>query len=570
MSIFFNGRLYTSPATMSMVDDSAMYNKNPAVGNILAIIGKSYGGTPKKAIRFGSAQDARKVLIEGEGLKAVEKAFDASAQSAGVAEVMFLRANPALQSSLVLSDGVAVPVIDLVSRGHGAWVNSIAVKIEAGTGAGTKKITTKIGATTYSADNVGRYSFYLKYTGVGVATYDVTATTFVLKVDGVAVKTVTFTPTMTLAGLAQLINSQAGFVATTIAWTLTHRATDLDFVVAGALTATNAVVSSHLRGIIDWFNSAPEALVTATKHAGAGTLPTNINYTFLADGADGADVVTQDWQDCFDELKKEDVQWVVPVTGSAAVHAMADTHCAFMTNVARMERRCVVGMVLGSTDVEAIAAAADLNSDRTSLTHLGFYDYDADGVLTLFSPYILAAQIAGAMAGLNPAESMTNKTLKVRGLERLLQNPVDTDELIKGGVLAVEKTNKGYKVVKSITTWQINTNYNRVEVSVGVGYDYVSRAVRDILDDLRGTTLSPAKLGEAESRVDTVLRELSRPIPMGIGVLVGDKTSPPYKSIKVSIDGDVLRVEFQASVGIPCNYIPVVIHAVPYTGSVGN
>ena len=44
MSVFFNGRQWVSPATMSKVDDSAMYNRNPSVGNIAALIGKSTGG----------------------------------------------------------------------------------------------------------------------------------------------------------------------------------------------------------------------------------------------------------------------------------------------------------------------------------------------------------------------------------------------------------------------------------------------------------------------------------------------------------------------------------------------
>ena len=46
MGVFFNGRLWVSPATMSVVDDSAMYNKNLSVGNVLAVIGKSEGGKP--------------------------------------------------------------------------------------------------------------------------------------------------------------------------------------------------------------------------------------------------------------------------------------------------------------------------------------------------------------------------------------------------------------------------------------------------------------------------------------------------------------------------------------------
>jgi hypothetical protein len=170
-------------------------------------------------------------------------------------------------------------------------------------------------------------------------------------------------------------------------------------------------------------------------------------------------------------------------------------------------------------------------------------------------------------AGVNPATALTNKSIKVRGLERKLRNPTDTDQLILGGVLCVEDTPTGYKVVKSISTWLNNTNYNRVEVSVGVGYDFVSRNVRNALDPLRGSKGSPATLKEYVSRVDSALRALALPEPMGPGVLVGDKTSPAYKNITASLEGDVVRVEFECSVGIPTNYILCVVHAVPYSGS---
>jgi hypothetical protein len=100
-----------------------------------------------------------------------------------------------------------------------------------------------------------------------------------------------------------------------------------------------------------------------------------------------------------------------------------------------------------------------------------------------------------------------------------------------------------------------------------VACDFVSRNVRQALDDLRGQKGSPQLLAEAISRTDTVLRTLSAPEPMGVSVLVGDKINPPYKNIVASLDGDVLRVEFQASPVIPVNYIPIVIHAVPYSGT---
>jgi hypothetical protein len=286
----------------------------------------------------------------------------------------------------------------------------------------------------------------------------------------------------------------------------------------------------------------------------------------LTGGIDGT-VTNTDWSDAFQTLQTEDVQWVTPISSEPSIHAMADTHCAFMSNVARMERRCIVGTAAGTSDADAVDAAKALNSDRASLVHLGFYGYDAAGKLTLYPPYILAALLAGAFSGVNPGTPLTNKAIKVRGLERKLRNPTDTDVLINGGVLCVEETNQGYKVVKSISTWLINRNYNRVEVSTGVATDFVARNVRNALDVLRGEKANPLILSRAVSITESTLRELARQEPQGPGVLAGDEASPPYKNIKASIEGDVLRVEFQCSPVIPVNYIPVTIFAVPYSGT---
>jgi hypothetical protein len=569
MSVFFNGRLWTTPATMSVVDDSQMYNRNLSVGNILALIGTSSEGDPKTVYRFGSASEAKEVLGSGELLKAVEKAFDPSSQTYGPTTVIAIRTSPATKATLILKNGSAANVIELESAHSGRTANSTKIKIENATIAGRKKVTTQRGNSYYTKDNIGIDCFTCTYTGgEASARISVSGTDVVLEAPaGATVGTLDLNIFDTVQSLADGISTFPGFSAVVSAGASARKTMDgLDFISAQNCKTTGYVVKANLAAIIEWINSSSERYVTATRSAGAGTLPANIDWTYLSGGTDTPPIVN-DWSDCFALLQAEDVQWVVPVSSNPSIHAMADTHCAFMSNIARMERRAIVGTALATTDDDAVTAAKNLNSDRTSLVHLGFYDYDDNGDLALFPPYILAAQLAGMFSGVNPGTALTNKSIKVRGLERKLRNPTDTDVLIDGGVLTVEETKKGYKVVKSITTWLVNDNYNRVEVSVGVALDFVSRNVRDILDDLRGEKGNPVSLAMAVQRVDSTLRELARPEPMGPAVIVGDKENPAYKNITASLEGDVMRVEFQVSPVIPINYIPCVIHAVPYSGS---
>ncbi len=567
MGVFFNGRLWTSPATMSVIDDSAMYNKNLSVGNVLAVLGASIGGKPNTPLRFGSAAEARAALVDGDLLRAIEKAFDPSAQTAGPALVIGVRVNPAVQASLALKDIASATVINLASTDYGLYTNQIKVKVEAGSVSG-RKLTTQFGSSYFSADNVGRNALTIQYTGAqATATVTVNNTTMTLAAPaGTVVATLDLSVFNTVQQLVDRINAVVDFSASVVDGNgAKPTLSGLDTITAISCKAAY-VVTADLQAQIDWFNGVGEGYVTATRAANVGTVPAVLPFTYLAGGSDGVTTNTE-WSNAFTVLQTEDVQWVVPVSSVPAIHAMADTHCAFMANVGRMERRAIVGGVSGVTDAFAIAAAKALNSDRTSYVHLGFYDYDATGKLVLFEPPILAALLAGMFSGVNPGTALTNKTFKARGLERKLKNPTDTDPLINGGVLCVEDTPKGYKVVKSISTWLTNTNYNRVEVSCGVAADFVSRNVRQALDDLRGQKGSLDLLIQAVSRADTALRALALPEPMGPEVIVGDAINPAYKNIVASLVGDVLSVEFQCSPVIPVNYIPIVIHAVPYSGS---
>ncbi len=566
MPVFFNGRLWVSPATMSLVDDSAMYNKNANVGNVLALIGKADGGKPFTALRFGSAQDARAVLRGGDALKAIEKAFDPSSETFGPSEVVFVRVNPATQASLTLKDASAADVIDLVTDGYGRFANTVKVKIEAGSVSG-KKLTTQFGNDYFSADNVARNAFSVSYSGAEATATITVAPAAVTLVAGSTTTSIDLADFPTIGQLVDRINATAGFSANVLDGNSEKSALNgLDNLTAGNVKAGTVTVTANLQAVVDWLNGTGEGFITATRKATAGTVPANIPFTYLTGGSDGVTTNTE-WQRGFDALQTVDVQWIVPLSSSSSIHAMTDSHCAYMSNIARMERRAIVGGGTGQTDAEAIAAAKLINSDRTSYTHLGIYDYDDAGKLTLYPAYVAAALIAGGFAGVNPGTAMTNRTLKIRGVERKLRNPTDTDQLINGGVLCIEDTQRGFKVVKSITTWLTNANYNRVEISVGTALDHVSRNVRNVLDDLRGKKGTPAILSEAVSRVDSRLRELAMAEPMGPGVITGDKINPAYKNITATLEGDVLRVEFQCSPVIPVNYVPVVIHAVPYSGS---
>lgn len=568
MSVFFNGQLLISPVTASVVNDDAMRNQNLSVGNVVAIVGSSAGGVPKTGLRFGSPQEAVRTLISGELLDSVLAAFNPSNETNGPSLVIGVRVNPAVKATGVLKDSTNANVINLTSAGHGLGENDISVRIEAGSISGLRP-TVHRGSSYYTLDNLERKAFTLHYTG-GAASAQATinGTSIVLAAPtGTTVATIDLTLYPTIQQAVDRINQVAGFTAAVLDSNYSRPALNgLDFITAQDVKTAAVTVKADLQALVDWFNGARQDHVRAERVTGAGKVPAVTPATFLTGGSDGV-TTTNDWADAFEALQSIDAQWISPASPDGAIHAMADAHCSYMSNVARKERRAIVGMDLSTTDNAAIAAAKSLNSDRTSLLHIGHYNYDANGKLHLYPAYISAGMVAGAFSGVSPGTPLTNKSIKVQGLERDLRNPTDTDVLINGGVLCLENTDRGYKIVKSISTWLVNDNYNRVEQSCGVALDFVARNVREALDVLRGAKANALVLSRAVSITESTLRELAREEPQGPGVLAGNVQNPAYRGIRATVEGDVLRVEFECSPVIPVNYVLATIFAVPFSGA---
>ena len=563
MPYFFNGRLYVTPAVVSAVDDRAMLNPNQNVGNRVLLVGRALGGKPKARLTFSSPDEAARVLVGGDLLDAAIRAFAPSAESAGPAEVDCIRVNPATQSALTLKDGGGADVIALTSSDYGLRTGQIRVKVENGTNAG-RKLTTQLGDIVYTADDVARNAFDVHYTGAEVtATLTVTNTSVVLSAPaGTPVATIDLNTHATIEQLVDRINVVPGFMATVRDGSGARPALNgLDAAAAQNVRTAPFTATAHLQAVVDWFNGATEGLINAVRMAGAGALPAAVPFTYLTGGVDG-NVTNTDWSDAFAVAQTTDVQWLTPCSGDPAIHAMADAHAAFMTARGR-ERRAFCGTVAGVTNAQAMTAARALNFDRTSLTHLGVYDYDRNGRLVLFPPFVAAAMVAGAFAGLNPGTPMTNKTLRIRGVERELRI-AETDALINAGVLCI---GPDLRVVKSISTWTRDSRFNRVEQSCGAALDFAVRTVREALEPLKGAKGDPAVLALAESAAESALRRLSTPEPAGPGVLVGDAANPPYRKLVASLQGDVVTVAFECSPVIPVNFIAVSVSAQPFSGA---
>lgn len=576
----FYGQTYITPQVVSVVDDSRLVGPNDASGNTLALIGIATGGKPTTALEFFTARDARKALRGGELLDAVERAYAPGSGVAGAGRVLAVRVNAATQSTLTLKDATAGNAIVLTSADYGVHTNQLSVTLAAGTSSGTKITVQKAGTGTVPAvlvvqDNVGKSAIQMRYgtdlagtpiggTAGSAATVSVTysgananLTTTVTGASGDNLN-IDLTAYTTLQQVVDQINAQGYYAAAIVGPDANAGSTTLDAVSAVDVKSASVTLRADLQAQIDFFNSLSD-IMTAAKATNAHKPATTLVQTFFSGGGEGSTPNNSSWQAAFDALQTEDVQIVVPVTGDATLHAMANTHCQSMSAAnAKKERVAIVGGVAGESVTQAKTRAVNLNSDRCQLVFPGGLDYSTDGLGTISTipPYMIAAQKAGLSASLLPAQSATNKNLGLRGVELKLK-PSEIDDLVYNGVTVVSQPSprQGFKIVQDITTWQADRRYSRRELSTKVALDYTSRQLRDALSERIGQSNGPLLQAQVKADVTTVLDSLTRQ-----GVLIGGPNVPSYTNLTVSAQGDVVQVSVQVSVAVPANFFFITIY----------
>jgi len=582
MSFNFNGQVLITPATATYVDSSAMDKTNSlSTAGILALVGECDTFVAANPVKIDNYQVALALLGDTEPtiLKAIAKAFDPSPDTDGARYIVFVKANDEEIATATFKDVTALTPLNAMrvdAKTPGKGGAGITVAITNGA-TGTKNVTVKKPGFTALGKNLQRKLFTVQYVGSGSAAtmaIDDVQVTIIISAPTSKTHIFTFADYQSMDALVSAINSINDVNATLSRKTGAERVRptsgQIDVIDEASILAITVTAKGDTQAVIDWLNSkAGGNLVVATRLPGA--LKT-IDKTADAKGVKldytpQVAATTAQWQAAFDALKVVDVQWLVPMSYDPTVHDLCAAHCDYMSSIGN-KRRAVIGLNPTLTEDFVLSSAFDMDNERVSMVHQGIYDKNLLGQKALFPSTVTAALIAGMMCGVPPATALTNKRIKAIGMQKRLLIPDDTDIFLDGGVLVCARNISGtIKVMQSLTTAQTD-NYNEREMSVGVATDTVETAIRDVLDPLRGQKNTPyLLLAEVLSRAESRLKQLAIPEPEGEGILVGDADNPPYIGLHATHEADSIRLEFQCSPVIPCNYIGVVIHTVPYSGA---
>jgi hypothetical protein len=571
-TFFFNGQTYISPTTVSDVNDTGFGPASLGDGDVVVMVGVSAGGQPNVPLAFSSPQQAQQTLVSGDLMTAVVKAFTpATGLPTTPSKVIAMRVGQATQSSLTLLSTSGGNLLTVTSNQYGSPAASTKIQIQNASGGVGFKVSVANGNQLNVQDNLFLNAFTIVYTGSQpTATIAISSASIRLFAPaGASSPTATFTFAQfpTIDQIVDQINGVPGFSATIGVGASGQPSGNIDYsATPTSCTGAGATVTANTQAVYNWLNSSACTLVNATFTGSANGQLGLIPWTFLSGQSSPAPLVA-DWANAFAALQAFDCQWIGTLSSNPAIWALGDAHCVYMSNIGRQERHQFTGPALGTTLAAAELLPLALNSDRTALCFPGYQDYDQNGNLVTHASYMTGGLIAACFASLNPGDAMTNKAVGVVGLELTLRDPLDTDGAIENGLLVLAPTPHGFKVVRSISTWQQNNNFNRVEISCSRAVDFVLRTVRDNIDQLRGGRQGPALLAFATDLTKGLLTKLAVPEPKGPGVLVGDANSPPFQGITASIQDDNLLVSFQCSPVIPNNFIGVTAILQAYSGT---
>lgn len=522
--------------------------------NRAVIIGESSGGKPNTLYFFYSPSEAIQTLRDGPLLEAVLCAFspggDLIPQYVGA-----MRVNPGTQASRTLLNAAAQELLVKTSD-YGLHTNQVKMKLSAGTKSGSKMIAINFEGNDYSADNIMRESFEIKYVGTGTAaTMTITKTGLTIAITGATGDnlTIDFGAFVTIDKLVNYINDHPAY--TCVAKTpnaSSERSDQLDSVTTVDIKTASYVATSNLQALIDALNAAPYIGSAAfVDTATSRKVPDNdSDWVYFSGGTHGACTVVE-YTATLSALETEEVSIIGTSSTDAAVHVLIKNHCELMSGTeGRKERMFLVGGANGETVDQVVARALALSSKSGSLAYPGFKNYgvlDASSI-KLYSPAMYAAKLIGQEVALAVNEPLTNKSVNVLSWEYDLKKS-DLVKLIQGGVIAGGKSQDNrFATIRAVTTYQ-GIELQKCERSMMRESNYMARDLRDCVARQVGKPGDASSLGTVEASFWAKVSDWFRQ-----GMIVKDDKGRTAWGLVIRRVGSATFIEYHTNLTAPQNF----------------
>ena len=521
------------------------------------IMGDARNGQPNTLLAFGNAAEAEATLKSGALLDAIRHAFKPGGGL--VPQLIYAwRVNPGTQSVHNYQES-SNTMIEAKAKDYGLDTNQIKTKLEAGTSSG-KKITIAFKTNDDEVyDNVEKESFQIQYTGAGSpATMNITK----LQIDttitggpGGQDLTILFASFATIEDVVNYINDQTDYTCTVLTSTPTDPSSELDSIASQDILSTTYDAHSDLQALIDALNLT--SWVEANYYTAAATrgIPDNeASWVYFTGAIDGAYTATE-WGISLTAMEAKDAQLIGSSSEDAAIHALIKSHCETMNGVTgKNERQFILGGAAGETVAQTSARAVALTSDAGMLKYPGFthYDFNDYTKTKTWSPVYYAAKIIGMVTTLSLQEPITNKTVDVLAWEKDLTS-TEAVTLIKAGVSCGITTRSGRLVnARGVNTYQGNLLQQNEFSMMRIAF-IVARDLRTAIEEsFVGHALTNTQLGKIDGVVIGKLSQYA-----DAGYFTGN---PQYWGYVKTVLGDQVKVEYDANLTPPTNFIFITSH----------
>lgn len=590
--VLFNGAVLVKPTGATRVDASRFAGSGLSGNGVLALIGEADAGEPNSINIFNSEAAARRYFRSGDLADAVGIAFNPANDAripGGVSQVVCVKTNQSTQSTKTFQDATPANSLVLTSKEYGAHTTRISAQL-ADSGGG-KIITIRqfeaSKTTTETSGVLGAAgAFTIQYTGNGSAsTMTISGTQLTTTVTGATDSSVALTLAFTnfpfVSDLIAFISAQPGYTCTAVSGVNPYviPSAQLDQVTASDIKTAAVTSYAKLWALVDWVNSNSN-IVTAARATGAvGAPAATTGQVFLTGGTRGISANTN-WQNAFDALLSVHVNEVVPLcaqdltnqgNGSTAtfssVVAMADAHVAYRSSTAgKSEAQGYVGMK--GTKSAILAQAATLNSFNTCLSGQKLTVLDSTSTLRVLEEWSFAVAVAAMRAGAELGEPLTWKYIRASAITQDASWTPANDgvDLILGGVMYAEKTDKGIKIIKGITTYTRDDNSAYREESVVTGWKNVAYELRTHIEDLfTGRKLSVDNILGVKSEADAKLSKLRDAGQIVDSVDADGTVTRAYRNLTVSATDGAVYLDVEVSPVEGINFTLNSLYLVPAT-----
>ncbi len=544
------------PGAYSRIDFQSSGAGTVAANNAV-LMGDSRGGKPNTVLWFSSPAEAADVLRDGALVDAIKHAFSCGGGYVPQ-KIAAWRVNPGTQASRDHKSS-ATTMITVKAWDWGLHTNQVKSKLETGTESDTKKYTIQFqNQDAIVVDNIEKKSFTIQYTGAGTAvTMDITKTGLTTTVDAGGDLDIEFASFPTIEDVVNYINDQADYTCALAEADPKDPSTELDSVTGQDIKTSAYTAKSDLQAVIDVIKTLPW-IGEAAYNTGAASraVPDNdTDWVYFSGAIDGAYTSTE-WDASLALLEAENIQFIGASVEEESIHLLIKNHCEKMNSVTgKSERQFILGGTTGETVAEAITRAKNLKSSAGALCYPGFVHYDFDDMETTktYSPAYYACKEIGRQVALALNEPATRKDVDVLQWEKTLKS-TELDQLIAGGVWAGQMLKNGRKVnCRAITTYQ-GSRLQEVEFSMMREALFASRDLREALErTFIGRPGTNAILGDVDAIVMRKLAYYATELQIFVG-------NPPYSNYQKSVIGDQIKVEYDANLTAPINFIFITNH----------